>query len=210
VALGMAERMIAMRDDLLFYGRDLRNELGRIIKEKLLLNWSPERISGYLRLNGFLISKKSLYKMEQMNLFNENPSEKQQKKKLHDKITFKEYQQEQMMLPTYLSEIRVYEAEDFSGCPFHDQCTKSQGNRKIRFNPRLEELKTKVRSNLTSEKGLKLRSQRSVEVESVFGRIKSNWGFRRFLLRGLEKVNIEWGLLSIAHNMAKMAVVSMN
>jgi hypothetical protein len=37
--------------------------------------------------------------------------------------------------------------------------------------------------------------------------IKSNWGFQRFLLRGLEKVTIEWGLLSIAHNMAKMAVI---
>lgn len=31
-----------------------------------------------------------------------------------------------------------------------------------------------------------------------------------FLLRGLEKVNIEWGLLSIAHNMAKVVVITSN
>jgi transposase len=110
----------------------------------------------------------------------------------------------------YQSTIRVYEAEHCNECPFHEQCTKSKENRKIRFNPRLEELKVRAKINLTSEKGLKLRSLRAVEVESVFGRIKSNWGFRRFLLRGLEKVNIEWGLLSIAHNMAKMAVTISN
>jgi len=107
----------------------------------------------------------------------------------------------------YKSTIRVYECEDCSSCPFHDECTKSKGNRKIRYNPRLDELKTKARDNLNSEKGLKLRSMRGIEVESVFGRIKNNWGFRRFLLRGLEKVKTEWGLICIAHNMAKMATI---
>lgn len=107
----------------------------------------------------------------------------------------------------YKSTIRVYECKECSSCPFHDECTKSNGNRKIRYNLRLDELKTKARGNLTSEKGFKLRSMRGTEVESVFGRIKNNWGFRRFLLRGLEKVKTEWGLLCIAHNMAKMATI---
>jgi IS5 family transposase len=44
-----------------------------------------------------------------------------------------------------------------------------------------------------------------VEIEAVFGRLKQNWGFRRFMLRGLEKVSVEWGLLCMAHNMAKLA-----
>jgi hypothetical protein len=50
-----------------------------------------------------------------------------------------------------------------------------------------------------------LRSKRLVEAESVFARLKHNWGFRRFLLRGKQKVEVEWGLLSIAHNLAKLA-----
>jgi hypothetical protein len=60
---------------------------------------------------------------------------------------------------------------------------------------------------LNSETGIKMRSLRPVEVESVFGDVKGNFGIRRFLLRGLEKVNIEWGLHSIAHNFRKMAVL---
>lgn len=104
----------------------------------------------------------------------------------------------------YLSERRYYECEDCSGCPFKERCTKSPGNRKVRASLKLRKLKEKAAMNLRSEKGLLLRSQRCVEVESVFGRIKGNWSFRRFLLRGLEKVRIEWGLLCIAHNLAKL------
>jgi len=52
-----------------------------------------------------------------------------------------------------------------------------------------------------------MRSLRPVEVESVFGDIKGNFGIRRFVLKGLDKVKIEWGLHSIAHNMRKMAVL---
>ncbi|MDQ1909310.1 transposase [Paenibacillus sp. GD4] len=46
-----------------------------------------------------------------------------------------------------------------------------------------------------------------VEVESVFGQVKGNREFRRFLLRGLPKVNIEVVLLSLAHNLLKKAAV---
>ena len=52
-----------------------------------------------------------------------------------------------------------------------------------------------------------MRSLRPIEVESVFGDIKNNFGVRRFMLRGLEKVTIEWGLYSITHNMRKMATL---
>jgi hypothetical protein len=43
-------------------------------------------------------------------------------------------------------------------------------------------------------------------VKSAFGNIKGNFAVRRFLLRGLEKVKIEWGLYSIGHNMRKLAI----
>jgi len=38
----------------------------------------------------------------------------------------------------------------------------------------------------------------------VFGQIKANRQFRRFLLRGLDKVTIEFGLIAIAHNLMKL------
>jgi len=40
---------------------------------------------------------------------------------------------------------------------------------------------------LNSEKGIEKRKQRCPDVEPVFGNIKQNHGFRRFMLRGKEK-----------------------
>jgi len=41
-------------------------------------------------------------------------------------------------------------------------------------------------------------------VEPVFGQIKQARGFRQFLLRGRDKVALEWALLCTAHNLAKL------
>ncbi|WP_418791688.1 IS1182 family transposase [Phosphitispora sp. TUW77] len=108
----------------------------------------------------------------------------------------------------YESHVRVDECEDCTGCTNRESCTKSKyWNRRIEVNVRLEELKQEARENLTSELGLALRKRRCIEPEYVFGRIKWCWGFKRFLLRGLEKVKIEWGLLCMAHNISKMATI---
>ena len=45
---------------------------------------------------------------------------------------------------------------------------------------------------------------RKQTVEPVFGQIKEARGFRRFLLRGLEKVRGEWLLVCMAHNLNKL------
>jgi hypothetical protein len=49
----------------------------------------------------------------------------------------------------------------------------------------------------------KLRQQ---TVEPVFGIIKSVMGFRQFLLRGLEKVGLEWQLVCIAYNLKRLHI----
>jgi transposase len=104
--------------------------------------------------------------------------------------------------------IRIYGSKDCSHCPLREKCVSrdsTSGNRKIYVNRRLNELKEIVRDLLLSDIGLEMRSLRPIEVESVFGNIKGNYGVRRFLLRGLPKVSIEWGLYSIGHNMRKMS-----
>ena len=55
-----------------------------------------------------------------------------------------------------------------------------------------------------SEKGLNHRSKRPVEVEAVFGQLKSNNKFNRFTFKGLEKVEMEFLLMAIGHNFRKM------
>src|SRR4030066_647441 len=84
-------------------------------------------------------------------------------------------------------------------------CNKSKGNRRIEVNPNLNHYKSIIKERLLSESGLKYRSQRPVEVEAVFGMIKGNRNYRKFLLRGLEKVEIEAGLLALSHNLRKIA-----
>ncbi len=105
----------------------------------------------------------------------------------------------------YASERRSYECFDCAACPLRSHCTKAKSNRKIRISFRLLEHRRQARVNLTSDEGQRLRAARSTEVETVFGHIKHNMAFRRFHLRGLEKVKTEWGLVSIAHNLRKLA-----
>ncbi len=105
----------------------------------------------------------------------------------------------------FQTELRVFECKDCRGCELKAHCTRAVGNRRIQVSFRGRELRDRAGRNLLSEQGMTLRSRRPVEAESVFARLKHNWGFRRFLLRGKEKVEVEWGLLCIAHNLAKMA-----
>ena len=80
-------------------------------------------------------------------------------------------------------------------------CTKAKGNRVIERNERWLRLKQKARRALEDGKYIELRKQWSVEVETVFGQLKGNPGYRRFLLRGTAKVSTEWGLLVLGYNL---------
>ena len=57
---------------------------------------------------------------------------------------------------------------------------------------------------LRSKKGSKFYAQRKVIVEPVNGQIEECRSLRRFLLRGLEKVNGEWHLIAPTHNLLKL------
>ena len=103
----------------------------------------------------------------------------------------------------FIQTVRMYQAQSCQGCPLRGQCHQGKGNRKIQLNHRLKKIKEMERDKLMSEEGLKHRSKRPCDVEAVFGNLKNNKGFKRFMLRGIEKVEIEAGLLAIAHNIAK-------
>jgi transposase len=57
---------------------------------------------------------------------------------------------------------------------------------------------------LQTPEGKKLYALRKQTPEPVFGIIKSVMGFRQFLLRGLEKVQGEWSLVTMAWNIKRM------
>lgn len=106
----------------------------------------------------------------------------------------------------YVSTVTYYQATRCEGCPLRGQCHQSKTERRIEVNHRLKELKQKAKERLMSEEGLEHRSKRPIEVEAVFGQLKLNNKFNRFTLRGLEKVEIEFGLMALGHNLRKMVV----
>ena len=57
---------------------------------------------------------------------------------------------------------------------------------------------------LRRKKGKEIYARRKTIVEPVFGQAKEGRGLRRFLLRGLEKVNGEWLLWGGTHNLNKL------
>ncbi|MDQ8734685.1 transposase [Paenibacillus sp. LHD-38] len=105
---------------------------------------------------------------------------------------------------------RHYRSVSCEGCPIKPACTKAQGDREVRVSLRYMRYKQQVREKLRSEEVYALSVRRMIEPESVFGQIKNNRGFRRFLLRGLPKVSLEVGWLSLAHNLLKQAAIDQN
>ncbi len=61
-----------------------------------------------------------------------------------------------------------------------------------------------MQAKLRTAAGRALYALRKVIVEPVFGQIKGARGFRRFLLRGLEKIRGEWRLVCLTHNLLKI------
>ena len=64
--------------------------------------------------------------------------------------------------------------------------------------------KERMAAKVRTPEGKALYARRKVIVEPVFGQIKEARGFRRFLLRGLEKLRGEWRLVCLTHNLLKL------
>ena len=62
----------------------------------------------------------------------------------------------------------------------------------------------RMRRKLQTKVGAAIYSRRKTIVEPVFGQIKQARGFRQFLLRGLEKVQGEWAMICLTHNILKL------
>ena len=62
----------------------------------------------------------------------------------------------------------------------------------------------RMRRKLQTKMGGAIYSTRKAVVEPVFGQIKQARGFRQFLLRGLKKVQGEWAIICLTHNILKL------
>jgi transposase len=64
--------------------------------------------------------------------------------------------------------------------------------------------RARMRKKLRDEDGRNLYKRRKAVVEPVFGQAKEARGLRRFLLRGLKAVGVEWSLVCTGHNLLKL------
>lgn len=155
----------------------------------------------------------NMYFLEQTKKFKEQPFRREnwQYEELEDcficptnqRMPFSYYSQKTDKYG-YTRNYKVYECEDCSGCPIRTNCTKAKegNNRKTHWNLNWEYLKTQAKQRM--EEHFSLYQQRKIDVEPVFGAIKTNLGFKRFHVRGKEKVRREIGLVFLAHNFRKL------
>lgn len=99
-------------------------------------------------------------------------------------------------------DLKQYVCNFCSDCVLKKACTKAE-NRIISRDPR-EHLLVEMRGKLRTVEGKELYQGRMYTAEPVFGQMKQNRGFREFLLRGKEKVNVEFMMMCIVHNIGKI------
>ncbi len=99
--------------------------------------------------------------------------------------------------------VEVYQCENCNKCKLKSKCHKGKGNRKITLNKELTKIHQEVIDNLSTDLGIQLRINRSIQVEGAFGIIKQDRDYRRIVRRSMNKVRLELLLISIRFNLYK-------
>ena len=110
-------------------------------------------------------------------------------------------------------------ATDCESCPCKKQCLKgpmkpndARGRQVTRFEPKPKDNTNpseRMRQAIDSPRGRQLYSQRFGTVEPVFANIRHNKRLTRLNHRGRAKVNTQWNLYCMVHNIEKLAKTSM-
>jgi transposase len=98
-------------------------------------------------------------------------------------------------------------------CPLRDRCLRHPDRTKVRqvvfFKGKApgapESFTDKMKRKIDSPEGRVKYGQRFAKVEPVFGNLRHNKGLDRFTLRGRRKVNAQWQLFCLVHNIEKLA-----
>lgn len=99
---------------------------------------------------------------------------------------------------------KVYQCESCDGCIYLGKCYRGKYSKSIQVAETFDRYRSQSLSNITSEEGILLRVNRSIQAEGVFGVLKWNYGFQRFLTRGAVNVKTECLLLAFGFNINKL------
>ena len=95
-------------------------------------------------------------------------------------------------------------------CPLRDRCQRNETSEQRQVYFLIENLDQKnsltekMKNKIDSIFGKWVYSKRMKVIEPVFANIRHNLGLNRFTLRSKAKVNIQWNLFNIVHNIGKI------
>jgi hypothetical protein len=100
---------------------------------------------------------------------------------------------------------RIYRSRDCSGCPLAGVCRDPHAKRgRTISRDEHEPAREQMYQRMQSPQGQETYALRLHAAETPFGFIKFVLGVRRFLLRGLQKVDTEWLWICTAYNLKKL------
>ncbi|MGO9175466.1 MAG: IS1182 family transposase [Desulfobaccales bacterium] len=105
---------------------------------------------------------------------------------------------------------RIYVAEekDCRGCPLQLRCIANKGGKRkylrVPIGVELTNFSRRMAGKVDSELGRQIYPQRFAVAEPVFANIRTHKRLDRFTLRGKVKVNIQWLLYCMVHNIEKI------
>jgi transposase len=161
--------------------------------------------NAFIKPQTYEVTKKRTFKKDISKRENMAYDEKEDEYTCHDnrklKVTVKKTRKSKS---GYEADVTVYECENCDGCQYKLKCTKAKGNKRLEVSKKFVERRLTSYKNITTQKGIMLRTNRSIQVEGAFGVIKEDHGFRRFLTRGKKNVKIEFTLLCFGYNVNKL------
>jgi len=113
-------------------------------------------------------------------------------------------QREELRRTGYRATVRIYRCRRCANCKSKSACTRSGGSRELQVSMKLWNYQQRMRTRLESAAGKVLRKKRGSAIETVFGDIKHNRGYRRARVRGLGKLMGEMALVFMSYNLRKL------
>ena len=108
----------------------------------------------------------------------------------------------------------VADRNDCQGCELKSRCIMGKTGKRRHLNvpigSSLDNLTKPMIEKIDSEKGRKIYHQRIGVVEPVFANVRTQKRMDHFTLRGKIKVNIQWLLYCMIHNLEKIVNYGVN
>ena len=102
-----------------------------------------------------------------------------------------------------------YQCPGCEQCPLSKQCVSEKATVRTVQRDQYQAYRERTGKRMATAEGTQIYGKRAPVVEGVFAVIKHIMGIRRFLLRGLDKVRIEWQWICGAFNLKRLLKLMM-